>query len=102
MNTKIVHETGRKKPPAAGKGRPKGAQNKVTKQLKEMILGALDDAGGQDYLAQCAKDPKTRTAFLTLLGKVLPTEARLANPDGSPLPPTQIVPVFNITLTEGE
>ena len=60
-----------KKPPAAGKGRPKGSQNKATKALKDMILGALDDAGGQDYLRrQSIENP---TAFMTLIGKVLPT-----------------------------
>ena len=57
-------------PPNAGKGRPKGAQNKVTRTLKHMILGALDDLGGQDWLvAQARANP---TAFLTLLGRVLP------------------------------
>ena len=60
-----------RKPPAAGKGRPKGSQNKPTKALKDMILGALDDAGGQDYLRrQSIENP---TAFMTLIGKVLPT-----------------------------
>jgi hypothetical protein len=57
--------------PPVGKGRPKGAPNKATKALKDMILGALDDAGGQDYLRrQSIENP---TAFLTLIGKVLPT-----------------------------
>ena len=59
------------RPPAAGKGRQAGSQNKVTKALKEMVLGALDDAGGQEYLAtQATKNP---AAFLALLGRVLPT-----------------------------
>jgi hypothetical protein len=34
-------------------------------------LGALHDAGGQQYLTQQARE--NPTAFLTLLGKVLPT-----------------------------
>lgn len=55
-----------------GRGRPKGAPNKLTKQVKEMILGALDDAGGQKYLArQALENP---TAFMTLVGKVLPLQ----------------------------
>jgi len=55
-----------------GKGRPKGAQNKNTKVLKEMILHALDDAGGIGYLtAQASENPN---AFLTLVGKVLPLQ----------------------------
>jgi len=57
--------------PPVSKGRPKGSQNKATKALKDMILGALDDAGGQDYLRrQSIENP---TAFMTLIGKVLPT-----------------------------
>ena len=59
-----------RKPPNAGKGRVKGVPNKLTKELKAMILGALDDAGGQAYLAQQAQD--NPAAFMTLVGKVLP------------------------------
>lgn len=58
----------------AGPGRPKGRQNKATKELKDMILGALDDAGGVKYLTDRAKDPRTASAFLTLVGKVLPLQ----------------------------
>lgn len=35
-----------------GAGRPKGALNKENKQLREMILEALEKRGGVDYLAQ--------------------------------------------------
>lgn len=70
-----------KLPPNAGKGRPAGSVNKVTKQLKEMILGALDELNGQDYLVKQAKE--NPTAFLTLLGKVLPTT--LANDAENPI-----------------
>ena len=59
-------------PPNAGKGRPKGVPNKVTKALKEMILGALDDAGGQEYLSRQAQE--NPAAFMTLIGKVLPMQ----------------------------
>lgn len=53
-----------------GPGRPKGIPNKINGQLKEMILAALDRAGGVDYLvAQSGENP---TAFLALVGKVLP------------------------------
>jgi hypothetical protein len=42
----------------------------MTRALKDMILQALDDVGGQQYLAeQAAKNP---AAFMTLLGRVLP------------------------------
>ena len=53
-------------------GKPKGAVNKVTADLKDMILGALDAAGGIDYLTEKAQDPRTASAFLTLVGKTLP------------------------------
>ena len=40
------------------------------KLLKDMILGALSDAGGQAYLARQAEE--NPGPFLTLVGKVLP------------------------------
>ena len=52
-------------------GREKGTPNLVTKQLKELILGALDGVGGQAYLERQAEE--NPGPFLTLLGKVLPT-----------------------------
>lgn len=69
-------------PPNAGKGRKKGVPNKATKELKEMILKALDGAGGVDYLEARARDPKTASAFLTLVGKVLPMTVQGAGPEG--------------------
>jgi len=51
-------------------GRKKGVPNKITKELKEMILGALDQCGGQNYLARQAEE--NPTAFMALVGKVLP------------------------------
>jgi hypothetical protein len=53
-------------------GKPKGAVQKNTKELKDMILTALSNAGGVDYLERRANDPKTAAAFLSLVGKVLP------------------------------
>ena len=64
-------------------GKPKGAVNKLTKELKEMILEALDNAGGVDYLTERAQDPKTASAFITLIGKTLPMTVRGPNEDGS-------------------
>lgn len=62
--------TNKPKPPNAGKGRKKGVPNKVTGALKDMVLQALAGAGGVAYLqAQAMANP---TAFLTLVGKVLP------------------------------
>lgn len=73
---KTVTKTKRKPSGAAalgaGPGRPKGSTNKTTIQLKEMILKALDQSGGVEYLVDRAKDPRTASSFLTLVGKVLP------------------------------
>ena len=64
-------------------GRSKGTPNKLTVALKDMILGALDDAGGQRYLVKQAKE--NPGPFLTLLGKVLPTT--IAGDPDNPLIP---------------
>lgn len=76
-----------------GPGRPKGVPNKVTGQLKEMILKALDDAGGAEYLlTQAQTNPN---AFLTLVGKVLPMTVA-----GDPTNPLAIV--TRIELVAGD
>jgi hypothetical protein len=55
-----------------GLGRPKGVPNKLTANVKAAILAAFDAVGGSEYLAQQAiENPQ---AFMTLLGKVLPTQ----------------------------
>lgn len=52
------------KPPAAGRGRPKGAQNKTTRQAKEAIALAAEELGGADRLVAWAKeDPKNEATF---------------------------------------
>ena len=43
-----------------------------------MILTALDDVGGVDYLRRQAE--ANPTAFLTLIGKVLPTTMNTSAP----------------------
>lgn len=53
-------------------GRKKGTPNKLTRDLREMILGALADAGGRDYLTEQAKT--NPAAFLRLVGRLLPTQ----------------------------
>jgi len=64
----------------AGKGQPrtggraKGTPNKLTADVKAMVLSALDKAGGVDYLlTQAQSNP---SAFLTLVGKVLPLQVQ--------------------------
>jgi hypothetical protein len=45
-----------------------------------MILGALDKAGGEKYLVKQAQ--MNPGAFMSLIGKVLPTELKNAEPGG--------------------
>lgn len=55
-------------------GKPKGAKTKVTADIKHMIMTALSNAGGAEYLERRANDPRTAAAFLGLVGKVLPLQ----------------------------
>ena len=56
----------------AGSGRKTGTPNKATKEVREMLVGALSDAGGREYLLEQAKaNPK---AFLTLVAKLIPQQ----------------------------
>ena len=58
-----------------GPGRPAGRLNKVNADIKAMIVEALSEVGGVDYLkVQAAENP---TAFLGLVGKVLPKEVHI-------------------------
>jgi hypothetical protein len=69
-----------KKPPNAGKGRPKGSANKTTTALKEAILKAAEDVGmdgkGKEGLVGYLKRVASQDvkAFSALLGKVLPLQ----------------------------
>lgn len=75
---------GAKGKPKTG-GRKKGTPNKTTALLKDAILEAARKAGGEGeivgYLTQQAEE--NPTAFMSLLGKVLPMQ--LAGADGKDL-----------------
>ena len=76
----VGHKTG---------GRTKGTPNKLTGDVRAMILGALNTVGGEAYLARQAEE--NPGAFMTLLGKVLPTqvtgkEGRDLLPEGAASP----------------
>ena len=60
------------RPPAAGKGRPKGAKNKFGNDIKNMIIAALETAGGVEYLARQAE--QNPAAFIGLISKILPLQ----------------------------
>jgi hypothetical protein len=74
-----------RKPPIATRSR-KGVPNKVNADIKAMILEALSNAGGAEYLERKANDPRTAAAFLGLVGKVLPMTLA-----GDPNAPLQMV-----------
>jgi hypothetical protein len=62
-------------------GRRKGTPNKLNADVKAMILGALNAAGGQKWLEhQMAANP---VAFMTLIGKLLPLQ--VTGNDGGPI-----------------
>jgi len=93
----LLTDTGKARPPNAGKGRVKGVPNKLTADLKKMILGALEDAGGQAYLAKQANE--SPGAFLTLIGKILPMQ--MTGPDGKDLIP-QTLDASKLNVAERE
>ena len=77
MNDKMPKTAVRPQPKG---GSRKGKPNKATKELKEMILAALDQSGGVEYLVERANDPRTASSFLMLIGKVLPMQVQ-GDPD---------------------
>jgi hypothetical protein len=70
---------------AAGKktggGSRKGQPNKLTGAVREMVLAALNELGGIEYLKRQAE--KNPVAFMALLGKILPLQ--VSGVDGGPL-----------------
>jgi ribosomal protein S19E (S16A) len=69
-----------------GAGRPKGSLDKGNADLRQMILQALENKGGVEYLEQQAVS--NPSGFMSLLGKVLPKEVTGA--DGKELFPSRI------------
>ena len=73
--------------PGASKtgGRRAGTPNRITTDVRAIILAALDRVGGQDYLVQQAhNNPK---AFMSLLGRLIPTQ--MTGPGDKELFPVQ-------------
>jgi hypothetical protein len=57
-----------------GSGRKPGTPNRLTGALKDIILQALSNAGGAEYLTRQAEE--NPTAFLALVGRVLPLQVK--------------------------
>lgn len=64
-------------------GRSAGTPNKATKELKDMIQGALDAKGGQAWLEQ--QMDESPAAFMTLLGKILPKDVNVGGQKDNPV-----------------
>jgi hypothetical protein len=68
-------------------GRKKGTPNKISGDLRELVLGALSDAGGRAYLRKQADE--NPSAYMSLLGKCLPKE--ITGADGAPLMASSVI-----------
>jgi len=75
-------------------GRQKGTPNKLNADVKGMILEALNGVGGVRYLQRQADE--NPTAFMTLVGKVLPTQVNLGDHEGK-----RLVPTIHVTIGAG-
>lgn len=62
-----------------GAGRPKGSLDKGNAAIREMIVEALHGVGGVQYLQTVAASHPA--AFLSLIGKVMPTQITGADGD---------------------
>lgn len=62
-------------------GRKVGTPNKVSGELKGMILKALDKSGGIEYLIGLSKTHPP--AFASLLGRILPMQVTGAGQNGA-------------------
>ena len=76
MEAVTVTTRAKRRAPLKG-GSRKGIPNKVTRELKDLILGALDKAGGEDYLLRQAKK-RNPAPFLNLVGKCLPKDVNVS------------------------
>ena len=69
--------------PKTGGGSRKGIPNKATANIKAMIEQALSDAGGAAYLLEQAHE--NPSAFMTLVGKILPKDVNVGGQPDNPL-----------------
>lgn len=60
-----------------------GSRNRISTEVRAMILGALEDAGGRDYLVKQALEKPQ--AFLALLARLLPANVNADVPQDRPV-----------------
>ena len=80
---KQVTSVARRKPPAAGKGRKKGSQNKFTASAKEAFALAAQGLGGAKGLERWARENETE--FWKLYARLIPIENHVTGANGAPL-----------------
>jgi hypothetical protein len=68
------------RPPAAGRGRPRGSKNKLGLEAKEAIALAFQGIGGVPALTAWATTH--REAFYKLYAKLIPVELHGSDPNG--------------------
>lgn len=57
-------------------GKPKGAKNKITRDMKEAVMEAFNRLGGADYLVAVGKSraAANKRAMLQMFGKMIPMQ----------------------------
>lgn len=75
------NKAGKKMP--VSPGRPKGVPNKLTTEVKQMVLDALSEVGGVSYLVEQAREKPV--AFIGLIGKIIPLQVNGAGENGEHL-----------------
>lgn len=60
--------------PKTGAGRAKGVGNKVSRDIKEMLLDALVELGGSDWFKKLGKSQKHKSTLAGLLKGVIPIQ----------------------------
>jgi hypothetical protein len=69
------------RPPAAGRGRPRGSKNRFGLEAKEALALAFEGIGGVPALVTWAESH--REAFYKLYAKLIPVELHGAAPGGA-------------------
>ncbi|WP_324807197.1 hypothetical protein SH584_11430 [Sphingomonas sp. LY29] len=95
-DTKIVAN---RKPPNAGKGRPKGAVNKTTKAAKEAIAEAFEKMGGINALVSWAStsDDNRKVFYSQIWPKIVPLQVA-----GDADNPFKVVTVVELVAPEAK